>query len=106
LLCTIGGNDAPDAAAVTKVLESVGVEVDADKLAGLITSLEGKSLDELIAAGKEKLAAAGPAGGAGGDAAAGGDAPAAAAAVEEEEEEEAAPAMDMFGGDEEEEGDY
>jgi len=36
-----------------------------------------------------------------------GDAAAAAApVVEEEEEEEAAPAMDMFGGDEEEEGDY
>lgn len=46
--------------------------------------------------------AAGPASGA----AAGGDAGAAAAVVEEEEEEEAAPAMDMFGGDEEEGGDY
>jgi len=43
----------------------------------------------------------------GGGAAAAGDAPAAAAAVvEEEEDEDAAPAMDMFGGDEEEAGDY
>ena len=40
VLCQIGGNDAPDAAAVKKVLESVSVEVDDDKLAGLITQLE------------------------------------------------------------------
>jgi large subunit ribosomal protein LP0 len=50
---------------------------------------------------KEAMAA-GPAAGD----AAGADAGAAAAVEEEEEEEEAAPAMDMFGGDDEEEGDY
>jgi len=43
----------------------------------------------------------------GGGAAAGGEAAAAAAAPEpEEEEEEAAPAVDMFGGDDDAEGDY
>jgi len=51
---------------------------------------------------KEAMAA-GPAVGAGGDAAGG---EAAAAVEEEEEEEEAAPAMDMFGGDDDAEGDY
>jgi len=57
---------------------------------------------EELKAVKEAMAA-GPA--TGGSAAAGGAA-AAPAAVEEEEEEEAAPAMDMFGGDDAEEGDY
>jgi len=57
---------------------------------------------EGLKAVKEALAA-GPAVAGGG----GGAAPAAAAAVEEDEEEDdAAPAMDMFGGDEEEAGDY
>jgi len=50
---------------------------------------------------KALLASGSGSGGGGGGAAA-----AAAPVVEEEEEEEAAPAMDMFGGDEEEGGDY
>lgn len=57
--------------------------------------------EELKAA---KAAAASGPGPAGGAADAGGAA--AAAAPEPEEEEEEAPAMDMFGGDEDEEGDY
>merc|ERR1719224_360065 len=90
-LLQIGGNDAPDADAVKKVLESVSIEVDEDKLNKLISTFEGKSLDDLLAAGQEKFKSLGPAtGGA-----------AAAAEPEPEEEEEAPPAMDMFGGDDE-----
>lgn len=57
---------------------------------------------EAVAEAKAAIASGGSGGGGGGDA----GAAAAAAPVEEEEEEEAAPAMDMFGGDDEEAGDY
>ncbi len=42
LLLRLGGNNAPDAAAVTAVLTSVGVEADAEAVAKLIADLEGK----------------------------------------------------------------
>jgi len=57
---------------------------------------ELKAVEDAMAAGAASAAAGGAAAGA----------PAAAAAPEPEEEEEEAPAMDMFGGDEEEAGDY
>jgi large subunit ribosomal protein LP2 len=97
-LCVVGGNATPDAAAVTKVIEAAGGEVDADQLNSLITDMDGKDINELLATGETKLASV-SGGGGGGGAAAGGDA--AAAPVEEKKEEEEvdfAGGMDMFGG--------
>ncbi|XP_023328576.1 60S acidic ribosomal protein P2 [Eurytemora carolleeae] len=82
---------------IEKILSSVGVESDKEKLALVVKQLAGKSIDELAAAGRSKLAAM-PSGGAAAPAAAG-DAPAAAGGaapagkkeekkVEEEEEED------------------
>ncbi|CAH0043573.1 unnamed protein product [Clonostachys solani] len=92
LLLGLGGNTSPSAKDIKAVLESVGAEVDSDRLDTLISELEGKDINELIAAGSEKLASvpSGGAGGAaasGGAAAAGGDAPAAEEEKEEEKEE-------------------
>jgi large subunit ribosomal protein LP2 len=106
LLLVLGGNESPSADDVTAALSAVGVEADADSLGKFLAEMDGKSLDETIAAGKEMLAKFG---GGGGGAAAGGAAGGDAAAEEEEEEEveeEAGmeDAIDMFGGDEG--GDY
>ena len=93
LLLGLGGNTSPSAADVKSVLEAVGIESDDDRLDKLISELEGKDINELIASGSEKLASV-PSGGSGGGAAApaaGGAAAAAeeapAAAKEEEKEE-------------------
>jgi large subunit ribosomal protein LP2 len=106
LLLKLGGNDAPTAAEVTKALEAVGVESDSERLGALLSELEGKDMDELLASGKEMLAKFGSGGGGGGGAAGAG-----ADAVEEKEEEkveeeemEVGGGMDMFGGDGDAEG--
>ena len=130
LLLVAGGNTAPTSADIKKVIAVVGGEVDDVKLAQLMTELEGmfyfnmklyflfwnsfiivingviffvylgKDIDEIIAAGKEKLIPiASGGGGAPAAAAAGGDeAPAAAAAPKEEEVDALEGGMDMFGG--------
>ena len=89
LLLVNSGKTAPTADDVTAVLSSVGIEVESEKLDKLISELEGKSVEELIAEGNEKMAAA-PVGGAAaaGGAAAGGEAEAAAEEAAEEEAEE------------------
>ncbi|EDU50757.1 60S acidic ribosomal protein P2 [Pyrenophora tritici-repentis] len=87
LLLGLGGNTSPSAADVKAVLESVGIEADSDRLDKLISELEGKDINELIASGSEKLASV-PSGGAGGAAA--GGAPAAGGAAEAEAAPEAA----------------
>ena len=83
LLATLGGNESPKAKDVSKILESVGIEADQDRLNTLLKELEGKSIDELIAQGSSKLASM-PSGGAAA-APASGSAPAAAAAAPKEE---------------------
>ncbi|CAA9957444.1 hypothetical protein CFE70_001021 [Pyrenophora teres f. teres 0-1] len=87
LLLGLGGNTSPSAADVKAVLESVGIEADSDRLDKLISELEGKDINELIASGSEKLASV-PSGGAGG--AASGSAPAAGGAAQAEAAPEAA----------------
>lgn len=69
LLLVSGGNAAPTAEDVKTLLGTVGVEVDQDRLDGLISDLEGKNLAELIELGKEQLCAGGAPGGGGGGAA-------------------------------------
>lgn len=104
LLLVVGGNATPSAEDVKSALGQAGIETDSDRLNTLITELEGKDVNELVALGKEKLMVGG-AMAAAGPAAAGGAAPAAAgapAAKEEKPKEEEVDAldggMDMFGG--------
>lgn len=85
LLLTLGGNEKPSAADIKKVFESVGIEADSDRLDKLISELEGKDINELIAEGSSKLASV-PSGG--GAAASGGAAAAAGGAAEAAKEEE------------------
>ncbi|KAK1829893.1 60S acidic ribosomal protein P2 [Podospora conica] len=93
LLLQLGGNASPSAKDITAVLESVGIEADADRLKTLLAELKGKDVNELIAEGSAKLASV-PSGGGGGGAAAAGAAAGGAAteaapeAAKEEEKEE------------------
>merc|ERR1712118_268130 len=84
LLCVLGGNATPSSGDVEKILASVGAEADGDKLGKLMSELNGKDIEEVIAAGSEKLASV-PAGGA----------PAAAAEEEKKEESEEESDDDM-----------
>ncbi|WP_223119990.1 60S acidic ribosomal protein P2, partial [Salmonella sp. S146_54837] len=90
LLAALGGNNSPSASDIKKILGSVGIEVEDDKLSKVISELKGKNLEELIAEGNGKLASM-PSGGAAPAAAAGGGGGAAAGggAAEEEKKEEA-----------------
>ena len=81
LLLVLGGNESPTADDVSNALSEVGVETDSERLSALMSELEGKDLNELLAQGKEMLAKFGGGGGGGGGA--GGD----AGEAEAEEEE-------------------
>ncbi|XP_069079211.1 large ribosomal subunit protein P2 [Pleurodeles waltl] len=90
LLSALGGNDNPNAKDLKKILESVGIETDNERANKVITELNGKNLEEVIAQGYGKLASM-PAGGAvAASAGAGSAAPAggAAAPAEEKKKEE------------------
>ena len=63
LLAVLGGNNAPSTADLEKILSSVGIEVDGTRASKVVDELKGKSVDDLIAAGREKLSSM-PAGGA------------------------------------------
>ncbi|KAI6120750.1 ribosomal protein 60S [Pisolithus croceorrhizus] len=102
LLLQIGGNASPTADDVRRVLGAVGIEADDERLDQLISELDGKDVNALIAEGSAKLASvpsggavAAPAAGGGG----GGAAPAAAAAeeVKEEKKEEKEESDDDMG---------
>eukprot|EP00122_Pirum_gemmata_P012801 Pgem_evm1s11915 len=96
LLASLSG-EAPSADKIKEILGAVGVEADETALSKVMSELEGKDLQEVIAEGTTKLASV-PSGG--GRAAAGGAAPAAggAAAVEEEKEEEKESSEDVMDG--------
>ncbi|CAH0520785.1 unnamed protein product [Peronospora belbahrii] len=102
LLCVLGGNSTPSVADIEKVIKSFGGEFDQEQAEKLVKELEGKNVEEVIKAGKAKLATvsvgAAPAAGT----ATSGAAPAKVEekVVEEEEEVEMSGGMDMFGGDE------
>ncbi|KAF4531225.1 hypothetical protein B566_EDAN019228 [Ephemera danica] len=49
MLAALGGKENPSAADIEKVLSSVGIEVDSEKLSKVINELKGKNLEELIA---------------------------------------------------------
>ncbi|KAH9967156.1 60s acidic ribosomal protein-domain-containing protein [Russula dissimulans] len=89
LLLQIAGNNSPSAADIAKVIQSVGIEVDEERVNKLVSELKGKDINALIAEGTSKLSSV-PSGGAAVSAApaAGGAAPAAAAEAKEEEKKE------------------
>ena len=89
LLLNAAGNSAPSAEDVKTVLESVGIEIEEEKVSSLLSAVEGKSVEELVSEGNEKLSAV-PASTGGAAPAAGG----AAEAAEEEAPEEAAEESD------------
>ncbi|KAL7693681.1 putative ribosomal protein L12 family [Plasmopara halstedii] len=104
LLSILGGNTTPTEQDVERILNASGVDVDKTRVTAVIKAMEGKSVDEVIAAGSKKLASFGSAAAA---PAAGNAAGASAEAakveekvVEEEEEVDMGGGMDMFGGDE------
>ena len=89
LLLAVGGNTSPSAADIKKILSSVGIETDDERITSLLKELEGKDINELISEGSAKLASV-PSGVAAPVAASGGSAaaPAAAEKAKEEEKEE------------------
>ncbi|KAG6336045.1 hypothetical protein ID866_3044 [Astraeus odoratus] len=91
LLLQIGGNASPSVDDLEKVITSVGIEFDSERAEKLVSELDGKDVNALIAEGSAKLASV-PSGGAAAAApaagGAGGAAPAAAAAEEKEEKKE------------------
>eukprot|EP00096_Caligus_rogercresseyi_P008895 TRINITY_DN28_c0_g1_i1.p1 TRINITY_DN28_c0_g1~~TRINITY_DN28_c0_g1_i1.p1 ORF type:complete len:111 (+),score=71.56 TRINITY_DN28_c0_g1_i1:133-465(+) len=84
LLSALSGS-APSKASIKSILDSVGIECESEKLDLVLKSLEGKSIQEILAEGKEKLASV-PSGG---GMAAGSAAPAAAGAAPAAAKEEA-----------------
>ncbi|XP_005102846.1 60S acidic ribosomal protein P2 [Aplysia californica] len=88
LLCALGGNSSPSAAQIEKILSSVGIEAESDKINKIIGELKGKDLEELIAEGSKKLASVPSGGGAVAAAPAGGAAPAAGGAAPAEAKKE------------------
>ena len=54
LLAALGGNSAPSAKDIKKILGSVGIEADDEKLNKVIDELKGKEVDEVMAEGKQK----------------------------------------------------
>jgi len=74
LLAVLGGNAHPSADDINKILGAVGAEADSDRVEKLVSELHDKNIEDIINAGKSKLASV-PTGGAGAAA------PAAAAAA-------------------------
>ena len=99
-LLVLGGNANPSEADVTKVLKEAGATANADQVKALCAALEGKTFNEIVAAGLGSISAAGPASGGAPAAAATADAAPAKEAEPEKEasEEEDIDMMDMFGG--------
>ncbi|BES93339.1 unnamed protein product [Nesidiocoris tenuis] len=103
LLAALGGKENPSSADIEKILSSVGIEADSEKLNKVIGELKGKNVEEVISKGKEKLATVPAGGGAAAPAAAGGAAPAAdspskaAESKKEEKKEESDQSDDDMG---------
>ncbi|XP_046360189.1 large ribosomal subunit protein P2-like [Haliotis cracherodii] len=86
MLANLGGSNNPSAADIEKILGSVGIEAEKDKITKVISELKGKNIDELIEEGQKKLASV-PSGGAAAAGAGGSAAPAAGGAAEAKKEE-------------------
>lgn len=51
LLAALGGKDNPSSADIEKILSSVGIEADSEKLTKVINELKGKNVEEVITKG-------------------------------------------------------
>ncbi|TFK01182.1 solute carrier family 22 member 3 [Platysternon megacephalum] len=102
LLAVLGGNESPASKDLKKILDSVGIETDDERLNKVIGELNGKNIEDVIAQGNGKLASM-PVGGAvavsagPGSAAAPAAAPAAAEEKKEEKKEESEESDDDMG---------
>ena len=94
-LLVLGGNAAPKAADVEKVLKEAGIKSEADHVERLVKALEGKTFHELVKSGTAKLSAMGSVQAA--PVAAANAAPAKAAAKVEEKPKEEEADVDMGG---------
>ncbi|XP_074289146.1 large ribosomal subunit protein P2A-like [Silene latifolia] len=65
LLACLGGNSTPSADDLKNILGSVGIEGDEGRLQLFMDQIAGKSIEEVIASGRGKLASV-PSGGGGG----------------------------------------
>ncbi|KAL4014790.1 hypothetical protein IC575_027008 [Cucumis melo] len=103
LLAVLGGNTSPGVDDVKAILNSVGVEIDEERITLLLSEVKGKDVTELIASGREKLASVPSGGGAiavsasAGGATGGGAAPAPAEQKKEEKVEEKEESDDDMG---------
>jgi large subunit ribosomal protein LP2 len=88
LLACLAGNPSPNKDDVRKILDSVGAEVEEDKMEMLFKEVEGKDVFELLAAGREKFAYAPTGGSAGMDSAPAASSGGATAAEKKEEKAE------------------
>ncbi|CAO3601355.1 unnamed protein product [Absidia cylindrospora] len=91
LLLTTGGKANPTAEDVKNILNTVGAEIDEERVSSLIAALAEKDVAQLLEEGKEKMSSVptgGAAAAAGTGAAAGGAAEAAPEQAKEEEKEE------------------
>lgn len=52
LLAVLGGKAAPSSADIEKILSSVGIEADSEKLKKVLSELANKSVEELIVQGE------------------------------------------------------
>ena len=89
LLATLGGKASPTAADLKKILDSVGIEAEKDRLEKVVKELSGKNVTEVIAEGSKKLASVPSGGGAPAPAASGAAQPAAAAGSPAKEDKKA-----------------
>ncbi|XP_072516176.1 ribosomal protein, large P2 b [Salminus brasiliensis] len=101
LLAALAGKDNPSASDLKKILESVGIEVDETRMGKVVSELNGKKVEDVIAQGYGKLASV-PSGGAVAVAAsaapaAGGAAAPAAEEKKEEKKEESEESDDDMG---------
>lgn len=64
LLAVLGGKEAPSSADIEKILSSVGIEADGERLKKVVGDLAGKSIDQLIEEGRGKLSSMPSGGGA------------------------------------------
>lgn len=55
LLAVLGGKDSPVSEDIVKILSSVGIEADSARLSQVVKELKGKSIEDLIKQGREKL---------------------------------------------------
>ncbi|CAN0897566.1 60S acidic ribosomal protein P2 [Linum grandiflorum] len=85
LLAVLGGNSAPTADDLKSILGSVGADAEDDRIERILSQTKGRDINELIAAGMEKMASSLPCAPAANGGAA---APPTAAAKKKEEEAE------------------